>query len=66
MTPSPLRAGIGRTEGRKETIGHVLGNFYGEEVQKLKAAMEAAVQAALLIIPKGVDEAMNKFNAFEA
>ncbi|HHW03569.1 MAG TPA: aminoacyl-tRNA hydrolase [Thermoanaerobacterales bacterium] len=61
-----IRVGIGRPEGEKDAAGHVLGSFYGEEITKIKAAMEAAAQAALLIISKGVDEAMNKFNAFEA
>jgi len=61
-----IRVGIGRPEGPKETIGHVLGNFCGEEMPKIKAAMETAAQAALLVISRGVDEAMNKFNAFEA
>ncbi|MCR4430205.1 MAG: aminoacyl-tRNA hydrolase [Tepidanaerobacteraceae bacterium] len=61
-----IRVGIGRPEGERDAAGHVLGRLCGEEALKIKAAMEAAAQAALLIISRGVHEAMNKFNSFEA
>ncbi|MDI3481569.1 MAG: peptidyl-tRNA hydrolase, family [Tepidanaerobacteraceae bacterium] len=61
-----IRVGIGRPGGEKDAASYVLGNFYGEEAQKIKAAMEAAAQAALHIVNRGVHEAMNKFNSFEA
>lgn len=60
-----IRVGIGKPEDKRDTVGHVLGTFYGEEIQKIKATMEAAAQAALVIVSEGVDEAMNKFNTFE-
>jgi PTH1 family peptidyl-tRNA hydrolase len=60
-----IRIGIGRP-GERDVVGHVLGKFYGEELQKIKAAVEAAAEAALTVISGGVNEAMNRFNGFEA
>jgi len=61
-----IRVGIGRPDGEKDTISHVLGRFHGEEEDKIKAVLNAACEAALTIIESGVNEAMNKFNGFEA
>jgi PTH1 family peptidyl-tRNA hydrolase len=63
---SRLRIGIGRPEGQKDAVGHVLGKFYGEEVEKIKSTVEAAAKAALLIVTDGVEQAMNIYNGFEA
>jgi len=61
-----IRIGIGRPEGEKDAAHHVLGRFYGEELEKIKATLEASAKAALLIVAEDVSQAMNKFNGFEA
>lgn len=61
-----IRIGIGRPEGERDAVHHVLGKFYGEELEKIKAAIETAAEAALLIVSEDVNEAMNKYNGFEA
>ncbi|HQA59409.1 MAG: aminoacyl-tRNA hydrolase [Tepidanaerobacteraceae bacterium] len=61
-----VRIGIGRPEGERDAAGHVLGRFYGEEIDKIRAAIRAAAEAALMIVAEGVDRAMNKYNGFEA
>lgn len=45
---SRIRIGIGRPEGQKDTVGHVLGKFYGDEIEKIRATIEAAAEATLL------------------
>lgn len=59
-----IRVGIGRPEG--DTVNHVLGKFSEHETEKMKAVLMAACEAALTIVKSGVNEAMNKFNGFEA
>lgn len=61
-----VRIGIGRPEGEKDSVGHVLGKFYNEEIEKIKAVIETAAEAALFIVSDGVEQAMNKYNGFEA
>jgi PTH1 family peptidyl-tRNA hydrolase len=61
-----IRIGIGRPEGQKNGVSHVLGKFYGEEALKVEAALKAAADAALMIISQGVEMAMNQYNNFEA
>ncbi|WP_213975035.1 aminoacyl-tRNA hydrolase [Tepidanaerobacter acetatoxydans] len=61
-----IRIGIGRPDEQKDPVGHVLGRFYGEEIEKIKAAIEAAAKAALCIVSDGVEQAMNMYNGFEA
>ena len=61
-----IRIGIGRPKGPQKGVGHVLGKFYGEEIEKIGNTLEAVTEAALLIINHGVSEAMNKYNSFEA
>ena len=63
---SRIRIGIGRPEGQKDAVGHVLGKFYGDELEKIKSTLEAAANAALLIVSDGVEQAMNTYNGFEA
>jgi len=61
-----VRIGIGHPSDSQDTVNHVLGRFYGEEAEKIKAVIETAAKAALLIVTEGVDKAMNKYNGFEA
>ncbi|ADL06848.1 aminoacyl-tRNA hydrolase [Thermosediminibacter oceani] len=59
-----IRIGIGRPKG--DVINHVLGRFDKEERKKIDAVIDAAVGAALTIVQHGVQEAMNRYNGFEA
>jgi len=61
-----VRIGIGRPEGEKDAVHHVLGKFCGEEIEKIKIAIQTAAKAALLIVSDGINQAMNKYNSFEA
>jgi PTH1 family peptidyl-tRNA hydrolase len=63
-----LRIGVGGRESdsgdRVEALtGHVLGRFSAEEEQILDEALARAVRACLTWAGRGVDEAMNVFNA---
>ncbi len=59
-----LRIGIGRPEARgRSTIQHVLGGFSAEERQMLDDAMDRVVQAAELFLEKGIERAMDRYNA---
>ena len=66
-----LRLGIGRDEkqkiaGRREeqVISHVLSPFQPEEEGLIQDAVKAAADAVELFLSKGIEEAMNRFNAF--
>lgn len=61
-----IRVGIGRPDGRKDPINYVLGKFQKEEAEDIKAAIEAAADAALCIISEGVQKAMSIYNGFDA
>jgi PTH1 family peptidyl-tRNA hydrolase len=60
-----IRIGIGRPEDERNTTGHVLGNFCGEELEKIRLILTEVCKAALSIIEDGINEAMNQFNGFE-
>lgn len=59
-----IRIGIGKPEGETDVVGHVLGKFYGPEIEKIKKVTQAAADAALKIISDGTYEAMNQFNGY--
>ena len=61
-----IRIGIGRPGGQKDPVGHVLGKFYSEEIERIKIVIEKAAEAALFTISDGVEHAMNRYNSFEA
>ena len=46
-----------------DTVKFVLGHFNSEEKAKMEEMYEKAADAALYIVDKGAEEAMNKFNA---
>lgn len=56
-----LKMGIGK-DGRKDTIGHVLGKFSQEETEKLDEFIDISVKAVVCCINEGVKAAMNTFN----
>jgi len=60
-----LRFGIGKPQGpnaKERVIGHVLGNFSGEEVPQLDALLAAAAEMAEAWARDGMQKAMNRFN----
>ncbi len=57
-----LKVGIGRNEGSKATIGHVLGKFDPDEAEKLEKTLQEAVSALECALQRGLDAAMNQFN----
>ncbi|TYP51664.1 aminoacyl-tRNA hydrolase [Thermosediminibacter litoriperuensis] len=59
-----IRIGIGRPPG--DVVDHVLGRFEPGERKKIETVIGAAVEAALTIVRHGVQEAMNRYNGFEA
>lgn len=56
-----LKMGIGK-DSRKDTVGHVLGKFSGEETEKLDEFIDNGVKAVVCCIKDGVRSAMNVFN----
>ena len=57
-----LRIGIGKPPKELGAADYVLGRFPIEDIQVINEAIQVASQAALAVIEKGVDEAMNRFN----
>lgn len=56
------RIGIGKSEGKKETIGHVLGKFSSDEVPIIQDLMAVTQGAIELSLKDGVEKAMSLYN----
>lgn len=57
-----VRVGVGRPpEGRAPT-GHLLARVREDDRERLEASVQRAVGALEVILDKGVDEAMNRYN----
>ncbi|ADD66877.1 peptidyl-tRNA hydrolase [Denitrovibrio acetiphilus DSM 12809] len=56
-----LKMGIGK-DGRRDTIGHVLGKFSPQESEKLDEFIDIGVKAVVCCIKEGLRPAMNVFN----
>ncbi len=57
-----LRLGVGRPPGRMNAADYVLQDFSASEKELLNVALDAAVEAVLVFVTKGLEAAMNKFN----
>lgn len=57
-----LRIGIGNDFPKGQQVQHVLSPFSKNERKEIDAALDDAVDAALLFVREGIDAAMNKFN----
>ena len=57
-----LRVGIGRPPEGIETVEHVLGRLQGDELVSMRATIEAAVDALVLALERGIRAAMNVVN----
>lgn len=59
-----LKLGVGKD--RADVVAHVLGKFDPASRRVMDRAVEEAVKAVKILVTKGVNEAMNQFNAFDA
>lgn len=57
-----LRIGIGKSGGKKQTIGHVLGKFAPEEKPIIKEVLELSNRAVERSLKEGVEKAMSLYN----
>ncbi len=61
-----VRLGIGHEAHGGSLASHVLGRLEPEEEAKLQRVEAVAAKAALCVVTRGVNEAMNKFNPLDA
>lgn len=59
-----LRIGIGKSDGRKQTISHVLGKFAPEEQKTIEEILYVSVKAIELSLKEGVEKSMSRYNSF--
>ena len=57
-----IRVGVGRSDDR-DAVGHLLGKPEARERALLSATIDLAVDALDLVVAKGFEAAMNRFNA---
>ena len=59
-----LRIGIGKSNGGKETISHVLGKFTQQEARIVEEVLYASVKAVELSLKEGIEKSMSRYNGF--
>ncbi|MGB5637170.1 MAG: aminoacyl-tRNA hydrolase [Waterburya sp.] len=59
-----LRIGIGKSDGKKGTINHVLGKFSPEESKIIEEILYVSVKAIELGLQEGIEKSMNRYNGF--
>ena len=59
-----LRIGIGKSDGKKETISHVLGKFSPQETKAIEEVLYVSVKAVELSLKEGVEKSMSRYNGF--
>ena len=57
-----IKVGIGPKNPNMDTSKFVLGHFSTEEKEKMDKMFDVAADAALYVVDKGVESAMNKYN----
>ncbi|GAB4530255.1 MAG: aminoacyl-tRNA hydrolase [Pleurocapsa sp.] len=57
-----LRIGIGKSNGDKETISHVLGKFSPQEAKIIEEILYISLKAVELSLKEGVEQSMNRYN----
>lgn len=57
-----VKVGVGRPKTTEYLIEHVIGHINEEEYKVLEDGIEKAKEAVKVILNKGVDAAMNKYN----
>lgn len=58
-----VRVGVGRPPGRMDAADYVLQPMRGPMLEELEASVPTAAQAVMHILERGVDSAMQEFNA---
>ena len=58
-----LRIGIGKSGGKKHTVGHVLGKFAPEEKPIINEVLELSTRAVEYSLKEGVEKAMSLYNS---
>jgi PTH1 family peptidyl-tRNA hydrolase len=58
-----LRIGIGKSNGNKETISHVLGKFAPDEIGVISEVLYLTNKAVELSLKEGVEKAMSLYNS---
>jgi peptidyl-tRNA hydrolase, PTH1 family len=59
-----LRLGIGKSDGEKGTISHVLGKFAPEEFKAMDEILYISLKAIELGLKEGIEQSMNRYNGF--
>jgi PTH1 family peptidyl-tRNA hydrolase len=59
-----LRLGIGKSDGEKGTISHVLGKFAPEEFKAMDEILYISLKAIELGLKQGIEQSMNRYNGF--
>jgi PTH1 family peptidyl-tRNA hydrolase len=57
-----LRLGIGKTDGNKDTISHVLGKFTPDEAPVVQKSLDLAMEAIAHSIKHDIPKTMSLFN----
>lgn len=58
-----LRIGIGKSDGNKDSISHVLGKFSPQETQLMSEVLQLAVDAVEYSLKHGVEKSMSLYNS---
>lgn len=61
-----IRIGVGRPEQTRDPTGHLLSKVRSDERERFSQTVDLAVEALDMILAKGVDEAMNRYNGLLA
>lgn len=59
-----LRVGIGKSNDKQQTIGHVLGKFAPQESKIIEEILYISRKAIELSLKEGVEKSMNRYNGF--
>lgn len=59
-----LRVGIGKSNDKQQTIGHVLGKFAPQESKTIEEILYISRKAIELSLKEGVEKSMNRYNGF--
>lgn len=57
-----LRIGIGKSNGKKETISHVLGRFSADETEVIAKILQLVEQTVKTSMKEGIEKAMSLYN----
>lgn len=59
-----LRIGIGKSDGNRNTVSHVLGKFSPLEAKTVEEVLYVSVKAIELSLREGLEKSMNRYNGF--